>query len=879
MIIRRIDIENFLSHDRSLIEFKGTVNVIIGHNGAGKSSIIDAISFSLFRKSLRDAKKQEDLIKRGAGRATVTLYLENKGKIYVIKRNAPNQYTSEDTISELTNDTRRTIARGATTVSQKIKELLNLDEEVLKSTIIVGQGKIESVFENLPDVTKKILKIDKIEKLRDSNGPIKEVMDKINNKIIELQSLEKYKNESENQKIQKEKELENIKRELEDLNIKEEKERKKYEDIVKLNEEEEKKEKRYVELISLLNKLKDDISELREEVKDENRLREEKEKLEKDILEKDKLIEEKEKIIEAQNKIKLAQEKEKSLKTIKINLTDLEEKLKRKRELEEDYKKYIEIKGELEELEEKERKFNSLSDRLKSLKIKLSEIESKISNRKISINIEELDKELQKLNEDLNNKNQEREKLASQLGEIKGRIEELNKLLGNLNQVKGNVCPVCGRELSDDHKRKIQNEIIEKLKELDELNKKFKLEINKINGLISELNQIINKKSKEKDIAIRNLADYNNLLTQQQELRKEIEEIENEIERLSIYHEKYIRLKEEEKNLKPKYEEYLKYYDVTEEKIRELERQKIELEKEIEEIMNKVREYYNTDLTQKIRDIEKRIQEIKGKENKLRELDTLLAKIETAKQKIKQNEEEIKKLTDELQLLNFDPNRFQQIKREKEVLEKILGEINSKKGELLGKKEVLENDIKRLEEQIKDYEEKLKNKQKLITAYDKLKKLREHLAEDKLQAYLMNTVKSLVEDSLNSILSRFELSFTRVEVDFNDKNGIYAYTTSGQRLPVNLLSGGERVSIALALRLAIAKSLMNEVGFLILDEPTVNLDEYRKKELIDIIRSTVEVVPQIIVVTHDEELLQAGDYIIRLEKRGDSSKVEVINND
>ena len=81
-----------------------------------------------------------------------------------------------------------------------------------------------------------------------------------------------------------------------------------------------------------------------------------------------------------------------------------------------------------------------------------------------------------------------------------------------------------------------------------------------------------------------------------------------------------------------------------------------------------------------------------------------------------------------------------------------------------------------------------------------------------------------------------------------------------------MLSGGEKIVIALALRLGIAKAISkNKMELLVLDEPTIHLDSERRTELIDIIRK-INVVPQMIVVSHDEEMEALSTNIIKISK-------------
>ncbi|MEM0374398.1 MAG: AAA family ATPase, partial [Sulfolobales archaeon] len=187
----------------------------------------------------------------------------------------------------------------------------------------------------------------------------------------------------------------------------------------------------------------------------------------------------------------------------------------------------------------------------------------------------------------------------------------------------------------------------------------------------------------------------------------------------------------------------------------------------------------------------------------------------------------------------------------------------------------VQSNIKELEENIKELEENIKEETKILQAIKKLEKLRELLGENSLQAYLISATKRIIENNLNEILSKFDLSISRAEIDVQNKYQINAIMNSGERLSVNLLSGGEKVALSLALRMSIARAILSEIGFIIMDEPTVHLDEYRKQELLNIIRLSSQVIPQIIIVSHDQEVVNVADYVIRVEKKGEGSVVEV----
>ena len=113
------------------------------------------------------------------------------------------------------------------------------------------------------------------------------------------------------------------------------------------------------------------------------------------------------------------------------------------------------------------------------------------------------------------------------------------------------------------------------------------------------------------------------------------------------------------------------------------------------------------------------------------------------------------------------------------------------------------------------------------------------------------------------IFSEFGFDYSAINLD-EDYNLIVQ--TRQEQIDLNMLSGGEKIVIALALRLGIAKAISkNKMELLVLDEPTIHLDSERRTELIDIIRK-INVVPQMIVVSHDEEMEALSTNIIKISK-------------
>ena len=100
-MISSIELGNFLSHSDTKLEFDNGVTVFVGHNGSGKSSIIDAITFSLFGKHTR--KSNRGLIKRGNTQGFARIVFNVKGKQFQAERKIDSKGSLASQFSEKKN--------------------------------------------------------------------------------------------------------------------------------------------------------------------------------------------------------------------------------------------------------------------------------------------------------------------------------------------------------------------------------------------------------------------------------------------------------------------------------------------------------------------------------------------------------------------------------------------------------------------------------------------------------------------------------------------------------------------------------------------------------------------------------------------------------
>ncbi len=134
---------------------------------------------------------------------------------------------------------------------------------------------------------------------------------------------------------------------------------------------------------------------------------------------------------------------------------------------------------------------------------------------------------------------------------------------------------------------------------------------------------------------------------------------------------------------------------------------------------------------------------------------------------------------------------------------------------------------------------------------------------------LTRTVRIGLERKANRILERLGMP----PIAINDEFQI-AIRVPGGEVPVRNASGGERVGISIALRLALAELVMGRSPTaLIVDEPTVYLDKERRGLVFDIIRELGRSLRQLVVVTHDEAVIRISDKVISVESVGGVSRV------
>lgn len=899
MIIKRVKIQNFLSHENTEIEFHPGITLITGLNGAGKTSILEAISFALFKEHTRGTI--DDLIKHGRRFMRVEVDIINEGKYYRIFRERRGNQIDAGLyeIDEKGNIINR-ITRKDQQVSEEIGKILGIDKSLFINSIFIRQGEIDALVKETPAKRKALIsKLLQIDNFENAWNRMREIIHEFEIKVEKLKTKIDLEGEIKNKIEQLSKEIESSNKELEEKTKKLGAISKELEEAEKEKNELDKKQVKYTELSKKIEHYEDLLER-------DRKLIEENEKKLKEIENKEKRLHELEWVQEFQNNLNRAKDLRNRLDVLDTKLKGINEKVDEFKKME---KEYEETKDHFELFEDIERKIQLLerekdefsevrgilrttSDEIKKLREKRKQIEDKenefmkkaaelglkgetIYDFKKSLR-EKLD-EIERFIENLSNSIEENK---SELDSLEGKRSEVNDMFNKIKHARDR-CPLCGSRLTPEHHYELVDRYSNELRKIDS---KIKVIRGKLNELEKEhaktkkLKELYDTTFPEREIdllisekeeTIKRLTEYEKKLPELQDKLKDLLKIEKEIE----------RLKKEKEKVEPMYKKYIaaKGYIETH-NIDELLGKKTKLEEErrvlnfkLNQLLNKMGigiEEIDSKLDE-VNELVKEYNELKGAISQKSDIENTLRSLKSEEEK---HTSDLLRLREEVKALGYDEEKHASIKKK---IESLISEKSGLQEEVAALKQKIKDMKKELEEnqeKLKDIEKSKKRLQKLEKYLLFLKEVRDFYGKDGIQAIIRSISLPLIEENARDIFQTFNLSFSDIKLDQDYNITLYG---PGFEQSISGISGGERIAVALALRLAIAKTLAGQtMEMLMLDEPTIHLDAERREELIDVLRK-LSVIPQVIIVSHDEELKEIADTLIQVEKIEDTSVVSI----
>ena len=205
---------------------------------------------------------------------------------------------------------------------------------------------------------------------------------------------------------------------------------------------------------------------------------------------------------------------------------------------------------------------------------------------------------------------------------------------------------------------------------------------------------------------------------------------------------------------------------------------------------------------------------------------------------------------------------LEDLKQKKSLKNKLMVEFV----DIQNQKAILEKNISDLEQEIVDFEKllsELYSASGFIYELEKIRSMvfnRDGIVSSSLRTWALNLITIKSSEYINT----FNVGISKISLIEKPREiKILCYGKRGE-IDLISLSGGEKVAVSLALRMAIAYLMgSSKIDFIVLDEPTSNLDEERRRSFVKIISDVfskgVGPLSQIIIITHDEEIFENSE--------------------
>ena len=182
-MIKKIILNNFLSHTDTSLDFHPGITVFVGHNGSGKSSIIDSITFALFDEHTR--KSDKNLLTRGMGgyvnnetgsfvilefsigptNYRIRRQIDSQGRLtsakleQIFKNNSSNNASGTDqndksVYRQIISGERKQLGES---VIRETESIMGINYTKLQIAGIIQQGEISKIIDSQPKEFKELL--------------------------------------------------------------------------------------------------------------------------------------------------------------------------------------------------------------------------------------------------------------------------------------------------------------------------------------------------------------------------------------------------------------------------------------------------------------------------------------------------------------------------------------------------------------------------------------------------------------------------------------------------------------------------------------------------------------------------------------------------
>jgi len=855
MIPLQLRISGFLSyHDAVELDFtKFDLACISGHNGAGKSSLLDAITWSLFGEA---RGKSSDVLnlRQDVKAAEVALTFQHEENTYRVQRTLPRNKNTLLEFQVRTQDGWKPLTEKTTRETQaRIEQTLRLDFETFVNASFFLQGRADQFTQQNATRRKEVL----------SN-------------ILGLEMWEEYKNRTAEKRKSLEREVDEIEGRIREIDA-------------ELAEEDLRKA-RLAELESSLSQLtaaRTAHESILENIKRNAVLIDEQRKMTSvlaDSLERarsahagldDRLVDKQVDRDSYGDLINRAKEIESTYKAWQKSRKELEEWdgiASQFREYEKDRTPLLEqiavekarLEQELEGLQEQERSvedqllvIGNLSDQIAQAKKALTESEKKLEER------EQINMQAQSARERQAELKAENEALKADMNELKERID-------SLKAAEGATCPLCGQELSPEHREKTLSQLESEGKQKGDRFRANQAEAAELVRQITDYESQIAKLTSAENERVQYVSEISQLTERMETLRMSAKNWETVGKK---------RLKEVEKILETG------KYAMDEQK------QLTKLDKELEKLGYDISAHESAH----------------EKEFELRAVEEEHASLKSAKEVSKQIESEIANLKSEIKIRESEietlERDYQTAQTNLEAAEAGAPDLDDAEQELFRLRETenkVRSELGGAQQRVDVLDTQRARKAVFEKECDEIQKqigrhrtLERAFGKDGVPALLIEQALPQIEDRANELLDRLsdgQMSIRfATQAEYKDKKrddlretlDIQISDAAGIR-NYEMYSGGEAFRVNFAIRLALSKILAQRKGArlqtLVIDEGFGSQDIQGRQRLIEAINLVKNDFAKILVITHLDELKDAFPTRIEVEKTERGSTLRVMQN-
>ncbi|MBA3978486.1 MAG: SMC family ATPase [Nitrosopumilus sp.] len=196
----------------------------------------------------------------------------------------------------------------------------------------------------------------------------------------------------------------------------------------------------------------------------------------------------------------------------------------------------------------------------------------------------------------------------------------------------------------------------------------------------------------------------------------------------------------------------------------------------------------------------------------------------------------------------------------------IRNKLSSEFIEIQNQKAILEKAVSNLENEITEFDRlmsELYSASMFISDLEKIRSMvfnRDGVVSSSLRTWALNLISVKSSDYINT----FNVGISKISLIEKPREiKVLCYGKRGE-IDIVSLSGGEKVAVSLALRMGIAYLMgSSKIDFIVLDEPTSNLDDERRRSFVkivsDVFSKGIGPLSQIIIITHDEEIFENSE--------------------